>query len=98
RPLHRKYGGFGHYRGISTSKGERLMIRDPLWQAGTLVVALSGACLLPLAGVLPAPAQRNRGIATAEETRPKSFPHRIWAACDFEGQTPDYAWFGPADK
>ena len=26
--------------------------------------------------------------------RPVSFPHRIWAACDFEGQTPDYGWFG----
>jgi hypothetical protein len=29
--------------------------------------------------------------------RPMSFPHRIWAACDFEGRTPDYAWFGPAE-
>src|SRR6187431_1856737 len=38
-----------------------------------------------------------RGTAKIEETRPKSFPHRIWAACDFEGQTPDYAWFGPAE-
>jgi hypothetical protein len=38
----------------------------------------------------------QRGVAKVEETRPKSFPHRIWAACDFEGQTPDYAWFGPA--
>jgi hypothetical protein len=28
---------------------------------------------------------------------PKTFPHRIWAACDFEGQTPDYAWFGPKE-
>jgi hypothetical protein len=38
---------------------------------------------------------RPRGVARAEETRPKAFPHRIWAACDFEAQTPDYAWFGP---
>jgi hypothetical protein len=30
-------------------------------------------------------------------TRPSTFPHRIWAACDFEGRTPDYAWFGPAE-
>ena len=37
-----------------------------------------------------------RGTATAAEKRPSRFPHRIWAACDFEGQTPDYAWFGPA--
>src|SRR5262249_51233877 len=27
-----------------------------------------------------------------------SFPHRIWAACDFEGQTQDYAWFGPTER
>lgn len=40
---------------------------------------------------------RKRGAATAEESRPAHFPHRIWAACDFEGQTPDYAWFGPTE-
>src|SRR5688572_3461965 len=28
---------------------------------------------------------------------PTNFPHRIWAACDFEERTPDYAWFGPAE-
>ena len=28
---------------------------------------------------------------------PTNFPHRIWAACDFEGRTPVYAWFGPAE-
>ena len=28
--------------------------------------------------------------------RPERFPHRIWAACDFESRTPDYGWFGPA--
>jgi hypothetical protein len=38
---------------------------------------------------------RKRGTATIEVTRPRHFPHRIWAACDFEGPTPDYAWFGP---
>jgi lysophospholipase L1-like esterase len=38
-----------------------------------------------------------RGAALARATRPAHFPHRIWAACDFEGQTPDYAWFGPAE-
>ncbi len=31
----------------------------------------------------------------AEVTRPQHFPHRIWAACDFESRTPDYGWFGP---
>ena len=40
---------------------------------------------------------RRRGFATVEVTRPERFPHRIWAACDFEAQTPDYAWFGPAE-
>jgi hypothetical protein len=45
----------------------------------------------------PDPA-RKRGFARVEETRPASFPHRIWAACDFEGQTPDYAWFGPPER
>ena len=38
-----------------------------------------------------------RGQARAESKRPANFPHRIWAACDFEGRTPDYAWFGPAE-
>ncbi len=40
---------------------------------------------------------RPRGFAKAEEARPTAFPHRIWAACDFEVQTPDYAWFGPKE-
>lgn len=39
---------------------------------------------------------RRRGWAKAEVTRPKHFPHRIWAACDFEARTRDYGWFGPA--
>jgi pimeloyl-ACP methyl ester carboxylesterase len=41
--------------------------------------------------------QATRGQARVEVTRPSTFPHRIWAACDFEGRTPDYAWFGPAE-
>jgi hypothetical protein len=41
--------------------------------------------------------ESKRGSARAIVTRPKSFPHRIWAACDFEGRTPDYAWFGPPE-
>ena len=40
---------------------------------------------------------RTRGAVQVEVTRPKRFPHRIWAACDFEGRTPDYAWFGPPE-
>src|SRR5688572_2698022 len=39
----------------------------------------------------------ERGHAKADSTRPAHFPHRIWAACDFEGRTPDYAWFGVPD-
>ncbi|MCI0536418.1 MAG: hypothetical protein L0Z50_14455 [Verrucomicrobiales bacterium] len=38
-----------------------------------------------------------RGVAKAEVKHPAPFPHRIWAACDFEGRSPDYAWFGPAE-
>jgi lysophospholipase L1-like esterase len=41
---------------------------------------------------------KPRGKVKAEVTRPKHFPHRIWAACDFEGRTPDYAWFGPPER
>lgn len=39
----------------------------------------------------------ERGHAIADGKRPLHFPHRIWAACDFEGRTPDYGWFGRAD-
>jgi hypothetical protein len=42
------------------------------------------------------PARRRGSAAVAG--RPRWFPHRIWAACDFEGQSPDYAWFGPTEK
>ncbi len=45
----------------------------------------------------PAPTTQpaaRRGFAVAEERRPERFPHRIWAACDFEAQTPSYGWFG----
>src|SRR5262245_17125474 len=41
--------------------------------------------------------QPKRGTATAEVARPEHFPHRIWAACEFDGQTPDYAWFVPSE-
>src|SRR5438552_13410369 len=61
---------------------------------------LSGPFLFALLlGLLPAAAQDKpqRGLVKADSTRPKHCPHRIWAACDFEGRTPDYAWFGPAE-
>ena len=41
--------------------------------------------------------ESRRGSAQADASRPKNFPHRIWAACDFESRTPDYAWFGPSE-
>jgi hypothetical protein len=64
---------------------------------------VSDAANLPAANILlatnstPQSEGRPRGVAKVEETRPKHFPHRIWAACDFEGRTPDYAWFGPPE-
>jgi parallel beta-helix repeat protein len=36
----------------------------------------------------------GRDSASMNHPRPDRFPHRIWAACDFEGLTPDYGWFG----
>lgn len=45
----------------------------------------------------PDDSSRTRGSARAEITRPKYFPHRIWAAADFESPTPDYGWFGPPE-
>jgi len=36
----------------------------------------------------------SRGTAQADQVRPGHFPHRIWAACDFEAPALDYAWFG----
>ena len=59
-----------------------------------LLVTATLSAMVPAADDAP----RKRGYAKVEETRPKAFPQRIWAACDFEGQTPDYAWFGPAQK
>jgi hypothetical protein len=50
-------------------------------------------------GISPVDASpRNTGIAKVTVTRPKTFPHRVWAACDFERRLPDYAWFGPTEK
>lgn len=67
-----------------------------------MIVRLIACCVLSPALFCPAEeskteAPRKRGVAAAEETRPAHFPHRIWAACDFEARTPDFAWFGPAE-
>ena len=32
----------------------------------------------------------NSGVATATAGHPERFPHRIWAACDFERRLPDF--------
>ncbi len=37
--------------------------------------------------------EQTRGYAVAETGRPKTFPHRVWTACDFEVR--QFAWFGP---
>lgn len=42
--------------------------------------------------------RKGLGLAIAKVARPKRFPHRIWAACDFEARLPKYGWFGPTDK
>jgi hypothetical protein len=68
----------------------RRLILCPLAALAAAVLLLSGAP----SGADPKP---PRGQARAEVTRPDHFPHRIWAACDFEGRTPDYGWFGPAE-
>ena len=41
-----------------------------------------------------APERVRSGMARAQVAQPARFPHRIWAACDFEASLPDYAWFG----
>src|SRR4026208_2387873 len=50
-----------------------------------------------LAAVYVLPGVAQRGTNRDNLHRPEHFPHRIWAACDFEGQTPDFGWFGRAE-
>jgi hypothetical protein len=58
-----------------------------------LAAVLAGLTVVLLAvGIRTAVAQR--GEARADTQRPSTFPHRIWAAADFEGPTSDYEWFG----
>ena len=68
-----------------------------LMTAAISVLALALSLIpRPLRGAQAEP--RRRGHAEAVAARPTSFPYRIWAACDFEGATPDYAWFGVAES
>ena len=57
-------------------------------------VGLASSAVVAFAVGLSAVAapERPRGFARAEGKRPKRFPHRVWAACDFEGRTRDYGW------
>src|SRR4029078_8469089 len=66
--------------------------RNPIPVMRTMVLALA----LALVGATQDDPS-TRGTARADGQRPKNFPHRVWAACDFEARTPDYAWFGPSE-
>jgi hypothetical protein len=61
-----------------------------------LVVCIPAACAAGQAADKPAgePPAKRRGFAVATETRPARFPHRIWAACDYEARTVSFGWFG----
>jgi hypothetical protein len=64
-----------------------------------LLLGLSASALVACAEAQQAAgALRQRGSARLEVTRPPRFPHRIWAACDFESRTHDYGWFGTPEK
>ena len=54
--------------------------------------------LLLLLNVGVAQQEMNTGIAKADPKPPTRFPHRIWAACDFEGPMQAYHWFGPPSE
>jgi hypothetical protein len=75
----------------------------PLVVAALWVIVVGHAIICLTQAPLPASAQADkkaapkRGTAVADAARPSYFPHRIWTACDFESQTPDYAWFGPKE-
>jgi hypothetical protein len=63
-----------------------------------LLIGICAGLLAVAANARPAAAPRQRGSARVEVTRPKRFPHRIWAACDFESRARDYGWFGVPEK
>jgi hypothetical protein len=45
----------------------------------------------------PAAAATRPGVVAATEGRPAHFPHRIWAATDYEARPADFGWFGDAE-
>lgn len=73
------------------------VMRSPAPMAELMVALLWFTTAPRSEGAAPIGPSPGRGVAQAELRRPLSFPHRIWAACDFEGRTPDYGWFGPAE-
>jgi hypothetical protein len=102
--------GFRAKKKSQIAKPRRTMICFQPWPSAVLVILLASASgastgesqgsrrtLDGADGVRRDDASRERGHARAEVTRPKHFPHRIWAACDFENRTPNYGWFGPAE-
>jgi hypothetical protein len=62
----------------------------------SIASALAAVCAMPASAADPPAA--STPTVVVESARPKAFPHRIWAACDFEGQTPDYGWFGKPER
>ena len=63
-------------------------------KVGMLVVVLALCVSMGCARV----AKRNTGRARAEHYRPRHFPHRIWAATDFEAQPHMYGWEGARER
>jgi hypothetical protein len=57
---------------------------------------LAVAIVVLVATGFRAPGALRQPISASTQP-PAAFPHRIWAACDFEGTSPDYGWFGPAE-
>lgn len=64
---------------------------------GVGLVAAVAASLAEAQQTQPTQPAQRRGFAVAQRGRPESFPHRIWAANDFEVRLPDYGWFGAAE-
>ena len=75
------------------------MKRLSIFAAVVIVAATSfGGSGKPPPATATKPAPERRGRARAIEGRPKRFPHRIWAACDFEARLPNYGQFGAAER
>lgn len=73
-------------------------MRPIIHLAAAVFCIASVAVILRSAEPRQANPMKNSGVARATATRPAAFPHRIWAACDFERRLPDYAWFGSPEK